>query len=146
MKTYKDPSKSKESKWFQMNPLLTPNNLVGIDREDGKTTVTLFPGDIIELSPMEIYANQDRSCFRDGMIVEISGEKVKDALKRKYEAKVTNDIDEWMQYDDVEFINKAKDVKSRSVLRTLLAKAKEKDRSYKTIQALEKMIAEVAGV
>jgi hypothetical protein len=129
-----------------MNPLLTENNFVGIDREDGKTSVTLTPGDIIELSPMEIYANQDRPCFRDGMMTEIPTEKVKDAIKRKFEAVTNNDADVWAQYDDIEYVNKAKDVKSRSVLRTLLTKAKEKDRSYKTIQALEKMISEEAGV
>lgn len=146
MKTYKDLSKSKEAKWFQFNPLLSKNNFVGIDREDGKTTISLEPGDIVQLSPMEIYANQDRPCFKDGMMVEIPENKVKEALARKFKSEVTTDADTWDKYDDIEFLNNASQIKSRGVLRTLLEKAKMQNRSYNTIQGLDKMIGEAQGV
>ena len=146
MKTYKDPSKSKDSKWYQFNPLLPANNVVGIDREDGKTSISLEPGDIVQLSPMEVYANQDRAPFVNGMMIEMPESKVKDAMKRKITADVTSDIDTWDKYDDVEYLNQAGLIKSRGVLRTLLDRAKNKNRGYKTIQGLEKMITEATGV
>jgi len=146
MKTYKDPSKSKESKWFQFNPLIAKNNFVGIDREDGKTSITLEPGDIVQLSPMEIYANQDRPCFTDGMMTEIPENKVKDAVKKQFKPEISSDEDVWAAYDDVEYLNQASVIKSRGVLRTLLDKAKKQDRGYKCISGMEKLIETAPGI
>lgn len=146
MKTYKDLTKNKESKWFQMNPLLGDNHFIGIDREDGKTSVSLEPGDLIELTPMELYANQDRPCFKDGMVAEVPAHKVKEALAMKHESPITTEDNSWAACDPVEFINKASAIKSRSILKTLLEKAKQQNRPYQTIKALEEMIEKAAGV
>ena len=146
MKTYKDPSKSKESKWFQFNPLIAKNHYIGIDREDGKVSISLEPGDIVQLSPMEIYANQDRPCFTDGMLTEIPESKVKDAIKKQFKPEVSNDEDVWAAYDDVEYLNQASVIKSRGVLRTLLDKAKAQNRSYRTISGLEKLIENASSI
>lgn len=146
MKTYKDLTKNKEAKWFQMNPLLTSNHMIGIDREDGKTSITLEPGDLVELTPMEVFANQDRQCFKDGVIAEVPTAKVKEAMKVQHSSPIATDDDVWAQYDAIEYINKASEIKSRSILRTLLEKAQKQNRPYQTIKSLEGLIEKAVGV
>lgn len=145
MQMYADYSQAgKEEKlWFQYDPLKPSNEMVGFDKQDGRS-VTLNPGDFIQLTRIEVASNQNRDIMKDGTMIRVSEKDL---------AKVANDyntigckavemaMDEWDKLDDVELLNKAAELTGKSKLRNIKnAAIKHGKRLHSTISKLDEMI------
>ena len=145
MQMYADYSQAKEAEkvWFQFDPLKPSNEMVGFDKQDGRS-VTLNPGDFIQLTRIEIASNQHRDIMKDGTMIRVDDKAL---------AKVASDFNtignravdiamaEWDELDDTELLNKASELNSKSKLKNVRNQAiKKGTRLYTTIQKLDEMI------
>lgn len=73
---------SDKKKFFQFSKYSDKYTLVGIEKHDGQGAITLKPGDIIQLTEMEIAANEQRIIFREGIMVEISEDDVRKLVEK----------------------------------------------------------------
>ena len=119
--------------------------MVGVDKAQGHS-ITLKPGDFIQLSEIEIMGMHNRSVMKDGTLIRIDDKKMKEILKAAMDGTgfitaneaVTNATSK--DIDDVEVLNRAADVTSKSMLKRILKQAQDDNRGYQCIKKLQEMV------
>ncbi len=148
MKIYQDmnPNLNKaQKKWYMFNPKASENDMVGFSKSDGRD-ITLKPGDFIELTDIEIASNQGRSVMVDGTMVLVDEKKMKELtapsskLPENLDLSNSDDLDNLMMLDDVEFLNKVAEIKKRTFLKRIYSLVQED--KYKKLHSTIKKVEE----
>lgn len=138
-----------KSHWFlydhtKVEPERVPYEMVGVDKATG-FSITMKPGDFIQLTEVEIMGMHNRIIMKDGTLIRVDEKKMKELLKASMEGAGFSTTLEIIEEtgkieDDVELLNRAAGLESRAVLKRILNDAKKSNRGYHTIQKLEEMI------
>lgn len=144
---YADTTNQK-SFWFlydhtKIDPDRIASEMVGVDKATG-FSITLRPGDFIQLTEIEVMGMHNRSIMKDGTLIRVDEKRMKEFLKGAIDAtgfSTTNEIiEEASKKNDTDLINDALNVESRAVLKRILNQAKKDNRGYLCIQKLEELI------
>lgn len=133
---------NEKKKFFQFSRYSDKYTLLGIEKHDGQGAITLKPGDVVQLTDMEIAANEHRIIFKDGLLVEITSEDVKQLVARveQEKQKILSDIEleELLSKPEKELINFINTCDNKINIKKLYkALNNDVDKNYKYIKAIE---------
>ncbi len=140
-----------QKKWYLFNPAAAEHDMIGFDKLDGQGSITLVPGDLIELTEIEVAANMHRSIMRDGTVTVIDEKKLKQMMNPTYNDVAENvdfsddsNLEALLMLDDVDFLNKVANIKKKTFLRRIYQMIQDDKykKLYSTIKRVKQYVDE----